>query len=325
MLIVKCERNVKVTLFANILLVWGQAHVTLSPSGISMLSRTQAEAYGHKQRDVVGRSALAELKPRNFDPVQVLREASKGRVARLLPVKFKLMSASPFAFYRGSVEVMAADLALAAHTGIEVQLCGDAHVKNFGFYATPGSDIVLDINDFDQTTRGPWEWDVKRMTASIVLAGRDAGDSVAKCRNAAGAFVDEYCAWMGRFARMPTMDVARHRTTRDPDDPVMRSALEKAERVTPLDSLHKLTHKTKSGRRFRFQPNVLWQVPKKISSMVIASLRQYRETLSPDRQMLFDRYRAAEVGFKVAGTGNVGTRDFVGLLFGRGLDESLFL
>src|SRR5689334_25010447 len=149
-----------------------------------MPSRKQAEHYGLAQRNYLSRSALAELHGRRFDILDVLRQASRKHIAQLLPLKFKLMSDSPFVFFRGSVEIMAADLGAARHTKIEVQMCGDAHVKNFGFFATPGSEIVLDINDFDETQRGPWEWDVKQIATSIILAGRVAGDREACCKEA---------------------------------------------------------------------------------------------------------------------------------------------
>lgn len=289
-------------------------------------SRAESERKGLAHRRQLSRRDLAVLAKRQFDPIQILREASKGRVPELLPLKFKLMSSSPFVFYRGSVEIMAADLAATQNSGILAQLCGDAHVKNFGFYATPGADIVLDVNDFDETWRGPWEWDVKRMAASIVLAGREAGDSESRCKEAALVFTEQYCSWMRRFAELTTLDVARHRITRDYRDPFIHVALEKAERDTPETALQKLTTKSKGGhRRLRPQENVLWEVEGKTKATVINALQQYRHTLSPDHQMLFDRYRAVDVGFKVVGTGSVGTRDYVVLLLAYDEDDPLFL
>ncbi len=290
-----------------------------------MSSRTDSERQGLAKRRQLRRPDLGNLPKRKFDPLQILREGGKGRISKLLPIKFKLMSSSPFVFYRGAVEIMAADLAAGKNTGIEVQLCGDAHVKNFGFYATPGSDIVLDVNDFDETIRGPWEWDVKRMATSIILAGRDAGDKESRSRNAALEFTEQYCSWICRFASMPTLDVARHRITRNYRDPFIRSALEKAERSSPLVNLRKLTTKGRNGRRFRVQPNVLWEVEGKTRNAVFAALKQYRETLSPEHQFLFDRYRPADVAFKVVGTGSVGTADYVVLLFGNDENDPLFL
>jgi uncharacterized protein (DUF2252 family) len=288
----------------------------------------QAERQGLALRSHLGRSALAELTQRKFDPLDVLREAAKKAIAQLLPTKFRLMSVSPFVFFRGSVEIMAADLGRARHTKIEVQMCGDAHVKNFGFFATPDSEIVLDINDFDETMRGPWEWDVKRLATSIILAGRVAGDREACCKDAARVFVREYCEWMRRFAEMPAIEVARHRTFRDLGDAATRSALKKAERSSPLANVKKLTHKKRGGDySFIYKPDSMRDVKGAESKAVERALNGYRSTLAPDRQFLFDRYTAVDVGFKVVGTGSVGTRDYAVLLLGRngGEKDPLFL
>src|SRR5690349_15924979 len=255
-----------------------------------MSDTMQAERRGVQERSHVGRSSLAEMPKRKFDPLQVLREASKKHIARLLPLKFKAMSESPFTFYRGSVEIMAAGLGAAGHTRIEVQICGDAHVKNFGFFATPGSEIALDINDFDETQRGPWEWDVKRLAASIVLAGRVAGNTDSGCKNAARVFIAEYCEWIRRFAALPAIEVARHRALRNLHDPVIRSALKKAERASPLSSLKSLTHKDRGGRSFIYKRDSMWDVKGAEAKAVERALGQYRSTLAPDRQFLFDRY-----------------------------------
>src|SRR5580765_8435721 len=226
-----------------------------------MPANNQAGQKGLALRAQLGRASLADLHQRKFDPLDVLRQAAKRHIAQLLPVKFKLMSASPFVFFRGSVQVMAADLGHSKHTRIEVQMCGDAHVKNFGFFATPGSEIVLDINDFDETQRGPWEWDVKRLATSIVLAGRVAGNTDSACKNAARVFIAEYCEWIRRFAAMPAIEVARHRALRNLHDPVIRSALKKAERASPLSSLKSLTHKDRHGGRiFIYKRDSVWDV-----------------------------------------------------------------
>ncbi|HMC31187.1 MAG TPA: DUF2252 domain-containing protein [Candidatus Angelobacter sp.] len=292
-----------------------------------MTFQKEAKQQGLAQRAHFGRSSLADLPKRKFDPLDVLSEASRKHIARLLPVKFKLMSESPFAFFRGSVEIMAADLGHSPHTKIEVQMCGDAHVKNFGFFATPGSEIVLDINDFDETQRGPWEWDVKRLAASIILAGRIAGDREACCKDAVRLFVSEYCEWIRRFAEMPAIEIARHRIFRDLHDPAIRSALKKAERSTPLSNLQKLARKGRDGYRFIYKRDSLWDVKGPESQAVVRALAGYRATLAPDRQFLFDHYTVADVGFKVVGTGSVGLRDYVLLLLGRdtGEKDPLFL
>lgn len=293
-----------------------------------MKSRKQDRGAGVALRAHLGRSALGKLAPRKFDPMDVLRQSAKGRIAQLLPVKFKLMSQSPFAFFRGSVEIMAADLGETRHTKIEVQLCGDAHVKNFGFFATPDAQIALDINDFDETQRGPWEWDVKRMATSIILAGRIAGQTDSRGKDAARVFIGEYCGWIRRFAALPAIAVARHRALRNLRDPVIQSALEKSERASPMDALRTLTHKDRrGGRSFIYRHDSIWDVKGSEAKAVLRALTDYRNTLAPDRQMLFDCYTPVDVGFKVVGTGSVGTRDYIVLLLGRhgGENDPLFL
>jgi uncharacterized protein (DUF2252 family) len=286
----------------------------------------QSEAFGLAQRNQLGRSSLAETAPRRFDPLDVVRAACKDHVVQLLPVKFDRMSASPFAFFRGTVEIMAADLGASKCTALEVQLCGDAHLKNFGFYATPGSDIVLDINDFDETLRGPWEWDVKRCATSVVLAGRVAGDNAADCKDAARLFLEEYTAWIRTFAAMTVLDVARHRAVRSYGDPLISGALKQAERSSPLVNLKKLTNgNAVRGYRFLRKPKLIWEIAGAEKQAVLAALPEYRKTLSPDHQMIFDRYRPVDVGFKVVGTGSVGTRDYIILCFGRDARDPLFL
>ena len=291
-----------------------------------MLTRAQAEKYGLAQRNRCSRSDLGELARRSFDPVQVLRAACKGHVTKLLPIKFERMSDSPFAFFRGAVEIMAADLGAGKRTGIEVQICGDAHLKNFGFFATPGAEIMLDINDFDQTTRGPWEWDVKRCAASILLAGRVAGDNEGLCKEATRLFLDEYAAWIHAFANMAALDVARHHAIRSKRDPVIRGALKAAERSTPLTNLKKLT-KGSAKRDYHFVPkkNLIWEISGAEKKAVLAALPAYRDTLATGHPMILDRYFPVDVAFKVVGTGSVGTRDYVVLLFGSDTRDPLFL
>jgi uncharacterized protein (DUF2252 family) len=291
-----------------------------------MLTRKQAEEHGLAQRNRLKRTALKELAPRRFDPLDVLRAACRDHVAKLLPLKFERMSASPFAFFRGAVEIMAADLGASQHTNLEVQVCGDAHLKNFGFFATPASDVILDINDFDQTQRGPWEWDVKRCATSIMLAGRVAGDRESGCKEATRLFLEEYSRWMGAFAEMPALDVARHRALRSKRDPLIGGALKEAERSTPLSNLKKLTrHAAGHTYRFATKPGLIWEVSGAEKKSVLAALPEYRESLAPDHQLLFDRYQPVDVGFKVVGTGSVGTRDYVVLFIGRHPHDPLFL
>src|SRR5580698_7396637 len=153
-------------------------------------------------------------KDRHESPLRLLEESTRGRVAELVALKNKLMAESPFAYFRGAVPVMAYDLSLIGNTGIRNQLCGDAHVRNLGAFAAPDGRLVFDINDFDETIVGPFEWDVKRMATSLVLAGRGAGIKNLHCREAATVFLERYRTAMGIFSRMPVLEVARYQVRR---------------------------------------------------------------------------------------------------------------
>src|SRR5664279_4405333 len=156
------------------------------------------------------------------DPLATLLEASRGRLPELLPIRWGRMAASPFGFFRGAVPLMALDLARSPVTGVRVQMCGDAHVRNLGAFAAPDGHLVFDINDFDETMRGPWEWDVKRLAASLVLAGREAGDRDPLCAEAVGAFVFSYREALRGFAAMSALDLARFEIRRYRRGPVAR-------------------------------------------------------------------------------------------------------
>jgi uncharacterized protein (DUF2252 family) len=181
------------------------------------MSANERMQRGKSRRDVVSRASQASLQPkkRQFDPINVLRASTEGRIPQLVPVKFARMKMSPFAFFRGAVSIMAADLGRLPNSGLNVQLCGDAHVQNLGSFATPDGKLVFDLNDFDETIRGPWEWDVKRMAASIVLAGQEASHNRSECRDAAEIFVESYCRSIVEFSQLPILQVARHQIHRE--------------------------------------------------------------------------------------------------------------
>jgi uncharacterized protein (DUF2252 family) len=259
------------------------------------------------------------------DPLATLLNASRGRLPELLPIKWGRMAASPFGFFRGAVPVMALDLARSPVTRIQVQMCGDAHVRNLGAFAAPDGHLVFDINDFDETMPGPWEWDVKRLAASLVLAGREAGDGDSLCAEAAKEFVFSYRAALKAFSLMSALDLARFEVRRYRRGPVAK-VLEMAERATPLHSLERLTVASRGGvRRFPKRPPLLLPLEKDKARRVIASLKAYRDTVSDDRQLVLEAYRLVDVAFKVVGTGSVGTRDYAVLAFGDGADHPLFL
>ena len=242
----------------------------------------------------------------------------------LLPIRWGRMLASPFGFFRGNVPLMAWDLAHWPTTGIETQICGDAHVRNLGLFASPTGALVFDINDFDETIRGPWEWDLKRLAVSLVLAGREAGNADAVCKEAVLDLVAEYRMSVDRCAGMSALDLARYTVHRHMRLGPILGALQKAERATPQHSLEKLTREVRGQRQFRTD-HLVRPVPRAVRGEVLAALERYRTTLQSDRRAFLDRYQPVDVVFKVVGTGSVGTRDYVILCLGSQPGDALFL
>ena len=283
---------------------------------------------GKNERNRLSRVAHKEVRAqaRDFDPIAVLRGSAEGRLKRLLPIKYERMAAGPFAFFRGAVSIMAADLGRLPHTTIDVQLCGDAHVQNLGSFAAPDGKLVFDINDFDETFPGPWEWDIKRLAASLVLAGREAGDSESTSRDAVLEFMARYRESVRSCSELTFLQLARHTVHRHVEAGPILGVLEKARRATPDLTLAKLTVAERSGtRRFKEQKPLLTPVSDKMRRDVCASLKSYYESLSQERRHFAELYSPVDVAFKVVGTGSVGTRDYILLCFGQGPDDPLFL
>jgi uncharacterized protein (DUF2252 family) len=286
---------------------------------------------GQARRKQVGRQEHNDFKPkaRKTPALELLARSMHGRVPALIQLKYKLMAESPFGYLRGAVPVMAADLAVLPSTGIVCQLCGDAHVRNLGAYAAPDGRLVFDINDFDETIRGPFEWDLKRMAASLVVAGRGSGHKEASARQAVEKFVTRYAAQMRAFAQMPSLEVGRFQVHRlNQVEPVL-DALLKAERSTALHTLDQLTEpasgKPGAPRRFKENKPTLTRVTGQQAANVLAALGPYRQMLEPQRQHLLSLYRPVDVAFKVVGTGSVGLRDYCIYFEGNGPDDPLFL
>jgi uncharacterized protein (DUF2252 family) len=257
--------------------------------------------------------------------LELLRASERGHVADLLPIKAARMAASPFGFYRGSVPVMAFDLSKLPSTGIYAQLCGDAHVHNLGAFEGQDGRLIFDINDFDETIRGPWEWDVKRMAGSLMLAGREANNGEKTCKVAALAFVERYQKAMLQFAGMPIVDLARYQVFRHLEVSPVLNVLRKAERATPVHNLELLTEQHHQKWRFRDNKPLGFHLPPATAQQVVAGLRNYVDTLLPERQHWFSDYRVEDVAFRVVGTGSVGTRDYIVLMFGPVKEDPLFL
>ena len=257
----------------------------------------------------------------------------RGRVPALIALKYQLMAESPFAYFRGAAPVMAADLAQLPSTGIVSQLCGDAHVRNLGAYAAPDGRLVFDINDFDETIRGPFEWDLKRMAASLVLAGRAAGHKDGSARKAAAGL---HRALRRADARFYPHDAAGSEPV--PGAP-HRSGQARARRAHQGRARHAAAHagtttsppgspgplRRHAPRRFKESEPMLTRVTGSRAAAVLASLGPYREMLEPQRQHLLSFYRPVDVAFKVVGTGSVGLRDYCIYMEGNGPADPLFL
>jgi uncharacterized protein (DUF2252 family) len=296
---------------------------------------------GRSARSETPRSAHAFWEPpaNRVDPVVILRKQARRRVPELVPIRHGRMLASPFAFFRGAAAVMAADLAHTPVTGIRVQLCGDAHLANFGGYAAPDRKLVFDLNDFDETLPGPWEWDVKRLAASVAVAARDLGFSAGDCRDAVLRAVLSYRETMREFADMRTLDVWYARleveelfarwSVRGSDQ---RKALDKARGKTSLRAFAKLTHEVDGQPRIISDPPLIVPVEElvegtdeQMQAAMSTLLAEYRETLPDDRRTLIDGYEPVHFARKVVGVGSVGTRAWIVLLLGRDTRDPLFL
>ncbi len=255
--------------------------------------------------------------------VTAVEESNRGRLPELTPIRVGRMAATPFAFLRGSAGLMAYDLANTRVTGVGAQICGDAHAANFGLYGDALGDLVIDLNDFDETAYGPWEWDVKRLAASLVLAGREAGIGEDRCREAAHDAVGAYRKTMRLLTKMPALDawnaiadeeLVSHTDAHDLVGTLQRVS-EKARHNTSARFAAKSTEQTEDGgRRFTDAPPVLRRVPDAEAAEVAAALGPYLDTLPEELLPLLARYAIHDVAFRVVGTGSVGTRSYVVLL-----------
>jgi uncharacterized protein (DUF2252 family) len=293
--------------------------------GAPVTSPGERFAKGKEGRKKLRRADQGGWKPakNRQDPIEVVLASARGRLRDLIPLKMARMAASPFGFFRGAAPLMAADLASLPYCGLEAQICGDAHVRNLGAYAAPDGHLVFDINDFDETVHGPFEWDLKRLATSLVLAGQESGHAKKVCKEAVRLFVRSYCGAMARLSELPVIELAKFQL-HVKVGPV-QAVLRKAERSTALHSLEKLTVHSAGKYRFKEERPLLAPVRAQVARQVIAALALYRETLSPERQQFLSCYHPVDVAFKVVGTGSVGTRDYVVLCFGNGDRDPLFL
>ncbi|MGW4435638.1 DUF2252 domain-containing protein [Streptomyces sp. NPDC004596] len=304
-------------------------------------------AHGRNARSRVPRSGhgVFVTAPDRPDVIDVLARQSATRLPELVPIRYGRMLESPFRFYRGAAAVMAADLGPLPRTGLEVQLCGDAHLLNFRLLASPERRLVFDINDFDETFPGPFEWDVKRLAASLVIAGRANGFPVGRQDEAVLRCVRAYRERMREFARMRTLDVWYAQDDTDRMRRLLASALDKegrrrtaratarARTRTHMRAFAKLTTLTPRGRRITADPPLITPLrdleagaPAEQEDRYLQSLlEQYARTLPSERRHLLRHYRLVDAARKVVGVGSVGTRCWILLLLGRDDDDPLLL
>ncbi|HYO41957.1 MAG TPA: DUF2252 domain-containing protein [Candidatus Limnocylindrales bacterium] len=300
------------------------------------LSRAELVAAGRAERDRLPRGAIGRYAPApdRPDPVGILEAQGATRVAELIPIRYGRMLVSPFTFYRGAAAIMASDLGAAPRTTLRTQLCGDAHLANFGVFASPERRLVFDLNDFDETLPGPFEWDVKRLATSFVVAGRSLGWSPAFARQLVAATVTAYQEHMADYAARGALDtwyahisIADLQTLLPRERRFALDGMEKlAFRKDNLGALSKLTETVDGNRQFRNDPPLLVRAHgDDVSEIVHEVFRAYRSTLSPERRQLLARYRFVDLARKVVGVGSVGTRCWVAYLEGAGPDDPLFL
>jgi uncharacterized protein (DUF2252 family) len=326
------------------------AKTTTRPRRYATLDERRAA--GRKAREAVPRSSLSrwEPAPDRPDPVAVIESQNATREPDLVPVRHGRMAISPFTFYRGGAAIMAADLAATPRAGLEVQLCGDAHLSNFGAFASPERELLFDLNDFDETRTGPFEFDVERLAASFVIAARNNGFSEADASAAAQTVVRSYRENIAAFSTMATLDVWYARLPAERIVDLVRGAGGKvgkkiqqrlarsfahARTRDSLQAAAKLTERVDGVRRIVSQPPII--VPARdllgvyglssdeAAAAVHEQFRAYKATLPPDRRLLIDRFRIVDLARKVVGVGSVGTRAFIVLLEGRDRNDPLFL
>jgi uncharacterized protein (DUF2252 family) len=304
------------------------------------LSADDRRAAGKALRDAAPRAAHADWRPpkNRRDPIELLHESNKGRIPQLIPIRFGRMAQSPFAFYRGAAAIMAADLASTPMSGLHVQACGDAHLMNFGGFATPERNIFFDINDFDETLPAPWEWDVKRLSASIVIAARHLGIPDSDGARAAAATVCSYRERMTDYASMRALDVWYDRIDLDR---VMKAAptaqaaariqqrVEQARARSLPDALFpKLVENQGAAPKIKDEPPLIFHPSEEqapgLESGFHDPIERYRESLPEHVRALFDRFHLFDLAIKVVGVGSVGTFCAVGLFMAAD-DDPIFL
>ncbi len=320
---------------------------TEAASGKPHLTRAERIARGKAARAEAPRSSHAVHEPGagRPDPVELLERQAASRVPELVPIRYGRMLVSPFTFYRGAAKIMARDLAETPRSGLNVQCCGDAHLSNFGVFASPERRLVFSLNDFDETLPGPWEWDVKRLAVSMLIAARDNGFGVRAQQRIVLDTVGQYRAAMRQFATMSNLSVWYAHLEIEPllqehASEFKRAAVKRTDKAIakarPRDSMSafsKLTHSTDGQVRIVDQSPLIVPIDvltegaarDEMFEGLQALLRSYRETLEFDRRVLLDQFELTDFARKVVGVGSVGTRAWIALLLGPDGKEPLFL
>jgi uncharacterized protein (DUF2252 family) len=298
-------------------------------------SRRERTAAGVAARTRVPPSAIAgwTVAPDRPDPVDLILEQAKTRIPELVPVRHGRMSASPFTFFRGAALPMAADLTPLQLSGITVQVCGDAHLMNFGLFASPERDLLFDINDFDETLAGAWEWDLMRLSASLVVAARSRSFSAHLARHAVLEAVRIYRERMAEYASMQAIDVYYARVdssavvefTNKRARPHLELTIRAAAHHDALHELPKITALTNGRRSISDRPPIITHPDEMRPEPLATALASYRESLQSDRRVLLDRYELVDAALKVVGVGSVGLDAFVALLEDGSDADPLFL
>ncbi len=324
----------------------GAAASKAPPAKVPHLTADERAALGKAARAKVPRADLAalEISPER-DPVAYLQEQDASRVPELVPIKYGRMLVSAFTFYRGAANVMAHDLAAAPRSGLNVQLCGDAHLSNFGGFASPDRALVFDLNDFDETHPGPFEWDVKRLAASFEIAGRDRGFTDAQRRDAVLTVGRAYRESMREFALMSNLDVWYARLTAEEiqsrlrgakakkQEKAMAAGAAKARTKDSMKAFNKLTTVVDGELRIVSDPPLIVPIEElvkgetreAITEEILGLFRTYRRSLQGDRRVLVESFRYVDLARKVVGVGSVGTRAWILLMLGRDDQDPLFL
>jgi uncharacterized protein (DUF2252 family) len=314
---------------------------------VSNLTVPERVARGKAARTEAPRSSQAvfEPAPNRADPIGLLEQQAATRVPELVPIRYGRMLVSPFSFYRGAAKIMARDLAATPRSGLTVQCCGDAHLSNFGVFASPERRLVFDLNDFDETLPGPWEWDVKRLATSVLIAARESGFSVKGQRQAVLDTVEEYRTAMTGFAAIKNLEVwyasldleaaLQELGSQLSAKQVRRTgkALAKARTRDNMSAFAKLTRVVDAETRIVAEPPLIVPIDDLVQGserdemleVLHGQLRAYSDTLQYDRRVLLDQFRLADFARKVVGVGSVGTRAWIALLLGLDGQDPLFL